>query len=149
MNRESGFTLVELLTVMAILGVLVAIALQTVGVYKAQASYAVAEETLHDARVSLEAGLSEADAAHPTPINFVRQEMPGAFLHPNANALFPGFRIPKNVAVTVYHDPSCLHGACLSKLIEVRHCSGADYIQWERMGDGVEIKVDHIDGSGC
>lgn len=149
MKRDSGFTLVELLTVIAIIGVVAGLGLQSFKEYRAKSAYAVAEQTLGDARVALEAALSEPDAAFPFDLTNLSQSAPGPFADANANSLFPGFRVPKNVKVTVNHDPSCVSGACLSKSVEVRHCTGLDYVTWQRYGDGVEIKLEHISGSGC
>lgn len=149
MKKESGFTLVELLTVIAIIGIVSGMAVQSFKTYKAKSAYAVAEQTLVDARIALEAALSEPDAIFPFDLANYSQSTPGEFANPNASSLFPGFRIPRNATVTVNHDPDCVSGACLSKSVEVRHCGGLEYVSWSRFGDGVEIKLEHIDGAGC
>jgi prepilin-type N-terminal cleavage/methylation domain-containing protein len=149
MRKEAGFTLIELMTVVVTIGALAGMAVMSFKDYRAKAAYGVAEQTLNDARTALEAALSEPDAVFAFTLANVAQSTPGAFTDPNANDLFPGFRLPKDVKVTVYHDPTCLDSTCLSKAVEVRHCTGIDYVDWQRFGDGVEIKLEHIAGSGC
>lgn len=149
MRNARGFTLIELMTVVVTIGAVAGMAVASFKEYRAKAAYAVSEQTLNDARIALEAALSEPDATFGFDLNYVSQNSPGAFSSADANSLFPGFRLPKDVKVTVFHDPACLSGACLSKAIEVRHCAGVDYVNWERFGDGVEVKLEHVSGSGC
>ena len=149
MKRDSGFTLIELLTVIGIIGVVSGLALQSFKEYRARAAYAVAEQTLNDARIALEAALSEPDAAYAFDLTNLSQNTPGPMSDANARSLFPGLNLPKDIKITVNHDQTCISGACLSKSVAVRHCTGTEYVTWQRYGDGVEIKLDHVAGGGC
>ncbi|MBN8548076.1 MAG: type II secretion system protein [Deltaproteobacteria bacterium] len=148
-SQERAFTLIELLTIIAIIGVLAGMAMQSFKQYRARAAYAVAEQTLNDARIALEAALSEADATYAFDLNNVSQSSPGPMADANARTLFPGLNLPKDIKITVNHDQACLSGACLASSISVRHCVGEEYVTWQRYGDGIEIKLDHVLGGGC
>ena len=148
MNSQRGFTLIELLTVICILGILSALGLYSFSVYNQRAAYVVAEQTLSDARTDLEASITNVDNP-PASVPLFAQSAQGALQNASAAALLPIMRIPRNVKFQVSYDASCIDGGCQSEFLQVNHCNGSEYVRWIRFGDGVDVLLDHIAGSGC
>ena len=148
MKSQAGFTLIELLTVIAIIGVLSALGVTNLAYYKANAAYASATTTMHNARNALEAGLSDPDNL-PGAVGLTSQTSQGSLTNVAAAALLPGMLLPSDVKFQVEYDPACSTGACQSDFLQVNHCFGREYIRFLRFGDGVELYLDHIDGVGC
>lgn len=149
-RSEAGFTLIELLTVCAILGVLVGLSITSMKVYRTDASYGVAETTLANAKIALEAGIL-ANEASPASVAMYAQSNSGMIADPTAQALLPAMQIPKNLKFQVDYDNTCVEGdpACRSALLQVDHCFSEEYIRWLRFADGSEVKLEHVAGANC
>ena len=148
MKSEAGFTLLELLTVVGLISLLSALGLTSFTYYKAAAAYATAESTLHDARNAIEASLIDADNL-PASVPTLSQTASGVITDGDAFEFLPGLRLPNHVRFTVMYDNACIDSDCQSEYVQVKHCFGNEYVRWIRYGDGVEVKMDHISGSGC
>ncbi len=146
-SEERGFTLVEVLVVTATIMLLAAIGLTVFQVYKSSAAYAVMAQSFADARRSLEAGINNFDAAPPA-VNFT-QQVPGELLDAAARQLMPAFRVPANVKIEVSYNPACTDRSCESAYVELRHCQASEHIRWTRLGDGLDLLLEHIAGGGC
>ncbi len=147
MRRDSGFTLLELLVVMTMIGILSYLGLTSFYVYKSDAAYSVAESVLRNARVAVEASLNDIDNP-PAAVDLV-QTASGKITNQSASQYLPGMQLPKNIKITVVYDPSCAEAGCQSDFLEVRHCLGKEYLQWVRFGDGTEAQLNHLAGVGC
>lgn len=147
-KSQAGFTLVELLTVIAIIGVLAGLGLASFKVYRGDAAYSVAESSLRNARSALEASVSNPDAILP-PVGLVSQNSPGPVQDPAAQTYLPGFQLPKNLRMSVQYDPSCTNGACTAEVLEFSHCFAQEYTRWIRLGNGTDFLLEHIAGGGC
>lgn len=147
-SLEAGFTLVELLTVIAILGVLSGISIASFDSYKAKATYQVAFTSIKNARTAIEGALVEPDTVF-NPVALYTQSTPGEITDANARAVLSTFIMAKNTKIYFSFDPSCLSGACISAFVRIRHCGGAEFASWTRQGDGTEVLVENIAGSGC
>jgi len=147
-SEESGFTLIELITVIGIIGVLSALAMKSVTIYKSDAAYSVAEKTLRDGKIAFEAGLTSTET-DPAPVPLTSQNAQGPVSNAAASALLPGMQIPRNTKFQVFYDPTCAAGACEQGRIQVDHCHSLEYVRWIRFGDGLEIELDHVGGSNC
>ncbi len=147
---EAGFTLIELLTVCAILGVLVGLSLTSMKVYRADAAYGVAESTVANARIALEAGILGTEAA-PASVALFAQAAPGMISNPTAQALLPAMQIPKNLKFQVDYFNACAlgDGTCRVAMLQADHCMANEYTRWSRFADGVELKIDHVAGASC
>ena len=147
MQSEQGFTLIELLVVIAIVGILSYLGLTSFYVYRADAAYSVANSTYHNARTASESALNDLD--HPPVLAASVQTVQGPISDAATRSYLPGMQMPKNTRIEARYDPTCIAGACESEFIEVRHCLGNEYVQWTRLGDGVEVFLPSLSGSGC
>ncbi|MCB0339098.1 MAG: type II secretion system protein [Bdellovibrionales bacterium] len=147
-RSESGFTLIELLTIIGIVGILASLSLTSLKVYKSDAGYSVAEKTLMDARIALEAGITATESG-PDTVPLYVQKVQGALQNAGATELLPGMRLPYNVKFQVEHDNECDMLACQAELIQVDHCHSNEFIRWVRFGDGSEFQFDNVAGGDC
>ncbi len=147
-SRERGFTLIELLVITVLIGILASLSLTSFQVYRASAAYRVAQITMHDARTSIEAGTSDVSNV-PAAVALTSQRSQGPVSNMAANRLLPGFVVPHNTSFTVSFDPACVTAACEYETLQVRHCQAQQYTRWIRYGDGVDVLLENISGSGC
>ena len=148
MSTERGFTLIELLTVVAIIMVLAALSLSGFSLYRASAYYAVASQTLHDARNSLEASLSDQNNLPPA-IGLAEQHVQGPIQDPAGRQLLVGMQLPKQLKLQYSYDPTCVDASCSESFLQANHCNGKEYTSWTRFGDGLEVALEHVSGEGC
>lgn len=147
-DAESGFTLVELLTVVAIIGVLASLGISSFKVYRTSAYYALISQTYGQARTAMEAGINDVDNP-PALVPLTQQLAAGDIQNNGARDLLPALKLPKDTLFKVSYDPDCSAGGCVREFIEVKHCKGAEYLQWSRLGDGTDVLLEKISGFGC
>ena len=146
-SGEAGFTIIELLTIMGVVGVLSALSLTGLKVYKGNAAFGVAETTLGHARTSLEAGiLSEEGGVSSVPLT--TQKVQGEIIDPLANDLLPALLLPRNVKFQVEYDNGCDNQFCQESMLQLDHCHAENYVRWIRYGDGVAAQLE-LPGSDC
>jgi prepilin-type N-terminal cleavage/methylation domain-containing protein len=147
-SEQAGFTIVELLTVVCLIGILSVLALTGFSVYRQKAAYAVASSSYKSARNALEA--STADTTNlPGAVAAVVIADPGPVTVAGARDIMIGMQIPKNLKMRVSYDPNCLDATCIEAFMSSRHCLGREYLYWFRRGDGVESLVENVAGAGC
>ena len=147
-RSEKGFTLIELMTVIVIIGILAGLGIQSFSVYKASAAYGVANKTLRDARTVLEASVANYDSP-PSSVPLTVQSSAGPIQDSNAHALLPQMMIPRDVSFQVEYDSSCVDSSCQQQFMQVNHCKGDEYVRYVRFGDGVDVLMEHLAGVGC
>ena len=138
--------MIELLTVIAIIGVLSSLALSSFSLYRASAAYAVANQTLHDARNALEASLVDPDNLPASGAG--TQNFPGEMTGPGKELLI-GLKLPKDMSIDYLYSQECLDSSCEEAVLETRHCKGREFSRWTRFGDGIEVLLEHVAGAGC
>jgi len=94
MKNQKGFTLVELLIVIAIIGILAAIAIPQFSSYRSKAYVAAARSDAKNAYTALQAYISENPAA--TPPNQSVGPGPGVF-----NTPYGAARVSKDVTIAI------------------------------------------------
>ncbi len=144
---ERGFTLIELLTIIGIIGVLAMLSMSSFRVYRASAAYAAVQTSLNQARVAMEASLTEPDVTY-ADVSLYEQTAQGRLLDDHAAALLPQFQVSRNTKFTIVHDSACLDASCVADQISIRHKSGTKYAYWMRFGDGLDILVENAPGAG-
>lgn len=146
--RDDGFTLLEVLIVISIVGILSVSSIEIFKLYISRSAYSVAQQTLYDARTALESGPSEVDSTVPF-LPYQTQTNAGKLSDPIASRLLPSFRNPKNVHFSLSHDPDCSAGWCVADFMTVKHCKASEYLMWERLGNGLDLTFEHLPGGGC
>lgn len=146
-KRRRGFTLIEMLTVIMLLGILGALSTRSFSLYRANAAYGVVEQTLHDAERAAEASLANSEVL-PDEVTLFAQSTPGTLTNNAAKKYLLGFQVPRNVKVQVKYDPDCVDSSCYSDFLQINHCNGKKFLRWTRAGDGVEVR-EPFDGEGC
>lgn len=148
MNTQRGFTLVELIVVVAIIGILAKLGITSFTVYRSDAAYANVQRTMRDLQLAASAGTLDIDHL-PGAVALTTQNTAGAITNPAASAFLVGFKLPSNMKLQVSYDPACVGNACVSGWAQVNHCSGKQYMQWLLYGDGSYDTIGNIDGAGC
>jgi prepilin-type N-terminal cleavage/methylation domain-containing protein len=149
-RSQAGFTLIEMLTVIMCIGILAGISIASYNLYRANAAYAAVQSTLRNARTAVESSLARADNP-PAAVAYTGTAMTPALFSANspARSYLEGFTFGDNMKVRTQYDPACADGGCVSDLLEVRHCTGKEFLRWFRMGDGTEVEVPRVPGEGC
>jgi prepilin-type N-terminal cleavage/methylation domain-containing protein len=169
MKNESGFSLIELLTVMATIGVLAGISMQTYNTYRVSAFDTHATELIIQAVNALEAGKVEA-SEYTDGGYWVSSQVDGSFSgwfwHPDGGAaldgstIIPGLKATPETRVSVTHDPWCNSGnivswggdpndiICVTDWISAYHCKGSTQKSWQRWNNGL-VQEFEFNSPGC
>jgi prepilin-type N-terminal cleavage/methylation domain-containing protein len=148
-NKQRGFSLVEMLSVIATMGALATISIQTFVVYKAEGYYSNSESGMRNAKLALEAGLVNEDRFPANRVLWTVSDTPGRVTVNDAALIAPGLNNNPNSYIYVYHNTGCVGGGwCLSDWITSRHCGSKEYTYWYRYANGYEQMVSHVDTAG-
>ena len=147
-GSSKGFTLIELMTAIATLGILSAMSIQSFKIYRENAHYTRAASALRNGEVAVHAALSTPDIVLPS-VNMYSQVVAGEIADLSAREIVPGLVLPVDVRVRVYNDPTCSNGGCIAQFLQANPCHGTSYANWTRFGDGEEILITNLPGVGC
>lgn len=147
MNREKGFTLIELMVVVFIIGIILQMATAAYNTYKTTANYSVISQGMSDAKKSIAARISSSGA--PSEGVEYSQTGGGKLLNGAARDLMPAFMLSSQVKMDLSYDPTCESAGCEKTSVQLRHCKGVSYITWMQLGDGTEVTQEKIPGKGC
>jgi prepilin-type N-terminal cleavage/methylation domain-containing protein len=148
LHNEQGFTLIELLTVIGIIGVVSALGLTSFYVYKSDAAYSSAARLVQDSITAVEAAVSIPDQVLPEVPGYVQTDQ-GQVSDPVARTFLEGIAVPRKMKFQFTYDPTCDSSACVQASVQANHCQAVDYPRWVRYGDGLDVRLEHLSGSGC
>jgi len=145
---ESGFSMIELLTVTAIIGVLAQISMTGFVVYRGKAEFAKADSLYRNARTAAAAG--EDDLGNAFSLAYTESVDSGGDLVGGLASVFPALGTPKDVILGASVD-SCA-GASMDPniVLVVKPCRGdGKHIEYVRLCNGIETLDRRAAGNGC
>lgn len=146
---QQGFSLLEVLIVIVILGLLSMFAITSFWLYKEKAEYAKAESTYRSMRTAIEVGDQEADVG--SSVAYAETVESGGPVSGALADLLPGGTTPNGVIVGAsfeYCDGAS--GAMdVRQFLAVKACKADKQINFTRFCGGIEIFTPNIAGSGC
>ena len=137
-NSNRGFTLIEMLLVVAIIMILAGLSVTAFTLYREQAYARMGEQLLSNARTALEAGKQDEED-FPSALMRVDVTAAGALPVGVGKQLFPGLVLPNDLHFFATHNPTCAADACLQDYIEARSCKINIKSVWFRTYGGVEV----------
>jgi len=146
---ERGFTLVELLTVMAILGIILVIAWPAYLVYMDTAEYSKAEMDLHNLKNALVAGEMQLPPNYSLPLTF--SDTDGGPVIGNMKNVLPGGTVSPDLKFGVSYN-SCAPGevsATISAHMRAIPCNSSRMITWTRLCGGIGFYQHNVANPGC
>lgn len=147
-SAQHGFTLVEVLTVIAILGILAMLGAENYKLYKKRAYNTFADTMMRKVQVALEAG--RIDETAPDSYNDVIRD-PG----PVNLQYLPGLVNDRDMVLKIQRDATCEQGLlnndwCIAEWVLVRHCRGDRAKGWWRMRNGISQTSEwDTEGAAC
>lgn len=145
---NKGFSLVELLVVIGIMGIVSALGMTGLAVYKDSAEYSKAESTLRTARTAL--SVSELDLALGFSMGLTYSGTSGEPLEPALSAVLPGAGVPKEVRIGVLYN-SCegADGAAIKSIVYSQPCRSKRQTYVTKDCAGNEIVLSNVAFMGC
>jgi len=147
-RSERGFSMVELLTVVAIVGVLAKLALNGYSVYKGKAEFSKAASLYSNARTASVAG--EEDLGDLFSMAFTESNNSGTPLAGSLATFFPNITMAKDVVLGASVNPCLGAGIDPNVVISVKPCKGdGKHIEYIRFCDGSDSVDFSSAGNGC
>lgn len=132
-SREAGFTLVELLYSLMIVGILITLGFVAVKVYANNAHYVMAESDMHHARIAIQRGDLDSNAGD----NYAGWVESGAELG-ELEPILPGMVTSEDVRMGVIYN-NCSAGVEPHMSLTVQPCKGDKYLRWTKFCSGIEV----------
>lgn len=148
-KKESGFTLVELLVTVSIIGVLAQLSITSFYIYKGKAEFAKAASLYRNARTAEQAGTDDLGSSFT--MSYTESTDSGGALAGLLAGLLPGITMPKDVIVGASVD-SCSSGGGMDPnlVLVVKPCRGdGKHIEYVRLCNGIDTLDFNAPGNGC
>jgi len=145
-NRSKGFTVLELLVAVSIVGVLAGLAIQNFSLYRKRAYEAVAESLLGDTKKALEIGRTDINDRDAEQWYFAWSNVAGPVRDPRGHDFLPGLMNPRDTQLSAWYMPPCDNGEwgewCALEGATIRHCKAQKFYSWMKLRDGTETTVE-------
>jgi prepilin-type N-terminal cleavage/methylation domain-containing protein len=147
-RSEKGFTMVELLTVVAIIGIVAKLSLTSFTIYKGKAEFSKAASLYTNARTAATAG--EEDLGSAFSMSFTESTSTGAPLAGTLATFFPNMTMAKDVILGASVSPCAGAGMDPNLVISVKPCRGdGKHIEYIRFCNGLDSLDFTSAGNGC
>jgi len=142
-NAAQGFTMIELLISIAIIGILASLALTSFTIYRQDAEYSKAEADLRNSRTAMEAG--SQDLADGYSLALTYSDVVGGVLVDPLAEVMPQGATSKDVRLGASYE-SCDGGAPgdLNQYIIASSCKANKSISYSRFCNGIEVLVSEL-----
>ena len=155
LSSEHGFTIIELFLVVFLIAVLSALGLSAFYVWKDNAEYARAQDTMHQALTALQLGIMEAPDGFEVPnISNALSGTDGSDLSGNLAIMFPGASVPSGVQLGAVWL-GCPTPNVTRHVVVAIPCKVAQkprVVLWQKLCDGTVLWLDNVSsygGPGC
>ena len=146
-RSRSGFTLIELIITMAIIGILAAVAAQALKIYKKEAYDAHAEQMIHDGGVSLEAAVTGFDTSE-NGFFWAWTDGAGQLQGMRVAEFLPAMKVQENTRFFAGLNMGCINGnwcppgvmCCAESWMNAYHCKGKTMISWTKWNNGLVVR---------
>lgn len=143
--------MIELLIVVAILGAMVALSVNSFSRAKHIAALGSSQATLRQARTALELGLVQVveELGGVTISDEVITEQSQISNSNLLRELLWGFQLPTRISLLLSVDSNCLGSDCIQSSITVDHENACKVVQNTQFGDGQDITITIPKPDGC
>jgi prepilin-type N-terminal cleavage/methylation domain-containing protein len=139
--KQKGFTLIELITVIGIIGVLAAISLTGFILYRQNAAIAVLNRLSSDTTSDVEAAFAQGDVELPAVSDYSQNE-PGPISDSTARQILGAVVVPRQVTYNITVDPTCMDAGCIAANLSLYHEKSDRHVTTIRTGDGIWVSAE-------
>ena len=142
-NAARGFTMIELLIAIAIIGILASLALTSFTIYREDAEYSKAESDLRNSRTAMEAGSQDLPDGYSLALTY--SDITGGVLANPLSEVMPEGASSRDVRLGASYE-SCAGGAPgdLNQFIIASSCKANRSISYSRFCNGLEVIIPEL-----
>ena len=143
MNTQRGFTLVDLLVIIALIGVLAGLSMTALYRFRLSSANKAILISMHDARTNFEGFMAGRPDGTVLDTDHV-QVAGGALTDANARTMLAQFKLGNNSGIHVYTDSGCDFAGCVLAQFDSFHCRGDKFASFIRYGDSFDVQLEEI-----